>query len=128
MNHENVLKVADVIEPLRYRAQGSIFSLQKPDAFNMSAACGTACCVSGWTCEIFDVGGHGRSELASQRILDLNDAQAHALFRPLGYNYKKSDGNTGARVLRLMEAAGDRVTGVEIEKFWLDPWAERGKI
>ena len=118
MNHENVLRVADVIEPLHYRGSRNIFSLQKPDAFCMAAGCGTACCVSGWTCEIFDVGGHSRSELEAQRILDLTDAQAHALFRPLGYPYKKCDGSAAARVLRKMEAAGDDVTEFQIWDFW----------
>ena len=118
MNRENLLKVADRIAHMRYREPTFSFSLGKPNAFSMAAGCGTACCVSAWTCQIFKNWSH--SEFEAQIILGLNRDQAQALFRPRGYATKKWNGARAAQVLRKMEAAGDGVTGKQIRAWWRD--------
>ena len=122
MNRFNMLKVADKIEAVPYRKPKFSFSPEKPNAFSMAAGCGTACCVSAWTCEIFSDGRRWRSELAAERLLGLNAYQAHALFRPRDYATAKWNGSRAAQVLRLMVAVGDSVTGAQIQAFWRDPW------
>ena len=118
MNRENLLFVADEIAPLPYREPKVSFSPEKPNAFSMASGCGTACCVSAWTCEILSGGWYGESK--AQMLLELNDDQAQALFRPRGYAIKKWNGARAAKVLRLM-AAGDGVTGNQIQAWWLNP-------
>ena len=120
MNRENMLRVADVIDTLPY-AEPLWGQIGKPEAFCMATAFGTACCVGGWVCWIFE-GMFGRMTPA-RTILELNQAQAEALFKPPGYELMKCDGRTGGKVLRLMAAAGDRVTGKRILSFWRNPWA-----
>lgn len=113
MNHANVLKVAARIDGLPY--EESLDSFKRPKAFNMASDCGAACCISGWTIEIF---------LAEAQIsLGLNWSQAKALFKPPGYDCMKTDGRTAAQVLRKMEAAGDGVTEFQIWEFWRQSWA-----
>ena len=119
MNHERLLRVADVIAPLPYEEKLDVFG--KPKAFNMTTGCGSACCVARWTSEIF-TGEYVTLQQASA-ILELNSVQAGALFEPPGYGCMKVDGRTAAQVLRLTAAAGDDVTGAEIRAFWRNPWA-----
>ena len=119
MNRENVLKVADVIADLPYEV--NVDKYEYPEAFNMASGCGSACCVGGWACWIFSLGGYTLAE--SQRILGLNSDQAKALFQPGGFTYVEWAGRDGAQVLRLMAAAGDGVTGKRIRAFWRNPWA-----
>ena len=114
MNHENVLKVADAIDGLPY---GSLlFDDGKPNAFNMSAACGSACCIAGWAIHLFHEQYTSLGDTA--KILGLNFDQACALFKPPGYDFMECDGSAAARVLRKMEAAGDDVTEFQIWDFW----------
>ena len=119
MNHENVLRVADVIDGLPYGPL--FFGDKKPDAFNMSATCGSACCIGGWTTEIF--GARYVSLHDTAKILGLNYDQADALFKPPGYDFMECDGSAAAQVLRKMEAAGDDVTEFQIWDFWKQLWA-----
>ena len=130
MNHENMLNVADAISDLPYGERVTDYG--KPKAFNMSSGCGSACCVSGWTQEIVGDENTWGSEFESQNILELNDDQANALFRPPGYQFMQCDGRKAAHVLWKMEAVGDGVTGDEIRAYWGYPWSEveikKGKI
>ena len=118
MNRTNVLMVADAVENLPYRKPAFTFSV-KPTAFCMAAGCGSACCVSGWTGEVFS-GGYSSSLQNSKIILELNMDQALALFKPRGWFQAKWDGARAARVLRLMAMAGDGVTGKQIRAWWRD--------
>ena len=122
MNRENMLKVADRITNFPYRHPTFSFGTGKPNAFSMASCCGVACCISGWTAEIFKTGGYVPL-VEAQIILGLNQDQAHALFKPPGFAGAKWDGASAAKVLRLIAAAGDGVTGDEIRAFWRDPWA-----
>ena len=117
MNRENLLKVANKIKAMPYRQPTFSFSPEKPNAFSMAAGCGTACCVSAWTCEILGDGCFSGSEFEAQMLLGLNRDQAAALFRPRGWANARWNGARAARVLRLM-AAGDGVTGKQIRAFW----------
>ena len=120
MNRERLLMVADTIADLPY-AQVVWASLEKPRAFNMASGCGSACCVSGWTSEIFHEGQP--SGLADSRmLLGLNHDQAQALFSPPGWEHARWDGARAARVLRLLAARDDGVTGAQIRAWWRDPW------
>ena len=119
MNREKLLRVADVIAPLPYAEK--LDGWGKPKSFNMSTGFGSACCVAGWTAEIFK--GEYVTLKQGREILELNSVQADALFKPPGYGCMEVDGRTGAQVLRLTAAAGDDVTGAQIQAFWRNPWA-----
>ena len=118
MNRERLLELADVIAPLPYEQKLDVAS--KPRSFNMSTGCGAACCIGGWTGEIFN--GRHVSLREAQKILGLTDDQATALFKPPGYCFMECDGKAAAHVLRLTAAAGDGVTGAQIWAFWKNPW------
>ena len=127
MNRENLLKVADAIEHLRYEQHQTTWDGGgKPRAFCMSSGCGAACCIAGWTGEVC---GDGYQSLEQAReTLGLTQRQADALFIPPGYAYMKYDGDTGAQVLRLMANSGDGLSWRQIVAFWREPWAGKGKI
>ena len=119
MNRKRLLRVADVIAPLPYDTKRD--GEGKPEAFNMSCGCGSSCCIAGWTGEVFGLGKV--SIWAASITLELDCDQADALFRPPGYSSLRYDGERAAQVLRLVAAAGDDVTEVQIRAFWRDPWA-----
>ena len=119
MNRERLLRVADAIANLPY--EGKLDGFGKPKAFNMASGCGSACCIGGWTGEIFR--GRWVPLPEARAILGLNQDQAAALMAPPGFACMEHDGRTGSHVLRLMAAAGDGVTGKQIRAFWRNPWA-----
>ena len=119
MNRERLLELADVIAPLPYEQKIDV--VIKPRSFNMSTGCGAACCIAGWTGEVY--GGKYVNLEEARIILGLNDDQAQGLFTPPGYTAMRYDGERAAHVLRLMVAVGDSVTGEQIRALWKTPWA-----